>query len=147
MEIFSFFNSYVFILTFIAFLYCFTCVDESGTDAKSEIKRIIFNKFPKALKSITTRICGRHFVWVIERIFKYICYEPNPIVQIAYFICAFGGFYVYVKEGFPQIPNERMGVWHCYVGTLIMGLCYTSYFMACWTDPGRLDKDTPKDKL
>ena len=80
MEIFSIFNSYVFILTVVAFLYCFTCVDESGSDAKSQIKRLIFNKIPKALKSITTRIFGRHFVWAIERIFKYICFEPNPIV-------------------------------------------------------------------
>ena len=80
MELFLIFNSYVFILTFIAFLYCFTCVDESGSDVKSQMKRIIFNKIPTALKSMTTRICGRYFVWVIERVIKYICYEPNPIV-------------------------------------------------------------------
>ena len=138
------FFTYAVILLAVAFLYLFACVDAEGDGIMSIMKVFFWARLPNTLKSIASRLCGRRFVWFIERIFRYICYEPNPLVQIVYFVCAFGGFYVYVTEGFPMIPNDRVGVWHIYVGSAIMIACYASYFLACWVDPGVIKKDCDK---
>ena len=81
---------------------------------------------------------------LIERTAHYICNEPNPLVQIMYFICAFGGFYVYVTESFHLMPNPYVAWYHKYIGTVIMMLCYASYFAACWVDPGKLCNKTER---
>ena len=140
----SIFSGYATILLSVAFLYLFICVDDEGSGPLSIAKRFFWKTVPKALKWLATKTCGKRFVWIIERIFRYICYEPNPIVQIVYFICAFGGFYIYITEGFIHLPNDRVSTIHIYIGSAIMILCYVSYFMACTVDPGRLDKDMEK---
>ena len=138
---------YVFILLSVAFLYIFVCVDEHGEGCMAKLKIFFWKTLPAFMLKAAGRICGQRFVWMIERISHYICYEPNPFVQIIYFVCAFGGFYVYVTKGFIHMPNPRVGEIHFYTGTGLMFACYASYFMACWVDPGRLDKDTDKSKL
>jgi len=90
------------------------------------------------------KICGERFVYAIDRVARYICFEPNPLVQLMYFLCAFGGFYIYVTEGFPHVPNKYLSNYHKYIGTIIMIACYASYFAACMVDPGRISKKTDK---
>ena len=124
----------------IAFFYLFVCVDSYGTGPLPKIKRFLFETFPEGLRACGRKICGERFVNFLDASARYVCFEPNPLVQIVYFVCAFGGFYVYVEEGFPRIPNQFMDSYHKYIGTVLMLMCYTSYFMACWVDPGRMDK-------
>jgi len=69
------------------------------------------------------------------------------MVQIVYFACAFGGFYVFVTEGFSLLPNPRVSDIHIYTGSLLMVVCYASYFAACWVDPGSLTQDTNRDEV
>ena len=138
------FWSYLFILCSVAFFYLFVCVDERGKGCLPKTKIFFWIQLPNALKFVGRKTCGDRFVKLIERLAHYICHEPNPFVQIIYFVCAFGGFYVYVTEGFPMIPNSRLDSYHMYVGTVLMIMCYGSYFMACWVDPGQLDKHTSK---
>ena len=138
------FGGYVFILLSVSFLYLFVCVDERQNGCLAKTKIFFWKTIPDAMKAVGRKICGERFVWAIERFSRYVCYEPNPLVQLIYFGCAFGGFYVYVVEGFPHIPNSRLSEVHIYLGTFIMFLCYGSYFMACWVDPGRLDKNTER---
>lgn len=135
------------ILCSIGFLYFFVCVNEHGTGCMAKTKRFFWITVPETGLAIVEKTCGQKMVWVIQRTARYICYEPNPFVQIIYFICAFGGFYIYVRDGFPLFPNKRLGVWHIYNGTLIMILCYVSYFLACWVDPGKLEKGCDRAKV
>ena len=138
------YGGYVFVLLSVAFFYLFVCVDEHGTGFMAKSKRFFWFTLPELLKKAAGKICGRRFVMMIERFAHYICHEPNPVVQIIYFICAFGGFYIYVTEGFVHMPNPRVGEIHKYTGTALMLACYASYFMACWVDPGRIDKNTER---
>lgn len=113
----------------------------------AKMKVFFWKTMPDFLKKVASKICGQRFVRVIERIAHYICYEPNPFVQIIYFVCAFGGFYVYVTQGFVHIPNPRVSEYHKWTGTALMMICYASYAMACWVDPGRIDKNTERAQL
>lgn len=141
------FAGYIFILLSVAFLYLFVCVDEHGKGYLAKTKILFWQTIPNMFRSIAKKCCGETFVRLIDRLIKYICNERNPFVQILYCVCAFGGFYVYVTEGFPNIPNKRLDAYHMYIGTAIMMLCYASYFMACSVDPGQLDRDTEKSQL
>ena len=87
---------FVIILLSVAFFYLFVCVDEKGAGCLAKAKIFFWRSFPTFLKAVGTRICGARFVRAIERLSRYVCYEPNPLVQILYFVCAGGGFYVYV---------------------------------------------------
>jgi palmitoyltransferase ZDHHC4 len=49
-----------------------------------------------------------------------------------------GGFYIYVTVGFPEVPSSYVSWWHKWSGTLLVMICYYSYFMACWVCPGKL---------
>ena len=135
---------FIITLLSIAFLYLFVCVDSSGDGYLAKTKVLLYETLPSLLKKGTTRVCGERFVWLIERIVRYVVHEPNPLVQIVYCVCAFGGFYVFATEGFPMLPNKRASDTHIYTGTFLMIICYASYFAACWVDPGALDKDTER---
>ena len=136
------------ILISVSFFYLFVCVDSYGTGTLSAIKRVLFEKFPNCLRAVGKMTCGERCVKFVEASAYWVCFEPNPLVQVVYFVCAFGGFYVYVDEGFPKVPNQYIDGYHKYSGTVLMLMCYTSYFMACWVDPGRLDKNVePREHL
>lgn len=141
------FLTYAIILLSVAFLYLFVCVDERGTGVLAKLKVLFWHMLPEMLKKVARRICGHTFVTLVERLANYICHKPNPLVQIVYFICAFGGFYIYVRDGFKHLPNERLSDIHIYSGTILMIACYGSYFMACYVDPGRIDKTSGKSTL
>ena len=96
---------FAFILITVSFFYLFVCVDSYGTGYLSKIKHVLFVNFPDALRAIGTKICGERFVKFIERSARWVCFEPNPLVQIVYFVCAFGGFYIYIEDGFSRVPN------------------------------------------
>ena len=141
------FWSYLFILLSIAFFYLFVCVNEHGTGCLPKMKIFLWRTLPNAMKDCARRTCGEWFVRLVERLIRYVCNERNPFVQILYFACAFGGFYVYVSRGFPQIPNSRLDNYHKYVGSALMLLAFLSWAAACWVDPGQLDKDTSRDDV
>ena len=68
-------------------------------------------------------------------------------MQIIYCVCAGGGFFVYVQYGFPHVPNKYLAYYHKYAGSLIVLMCYYSFYKACSTDPGYFDKNTKKAKV
>ena len=139
---------FAFVLISVSFFYLFVCVDSYGTGPLSKIKNVLFEKLPEGLRVIGRKICGVRFVNFIDASARYVCFEPNPIVQIVYFVCAFGGFYIYIEEGFSRLPNQYLDNYHKYTGTVLMLMCYTSYFMACWVDPGRIDRNIePREHL
>lgn len=38
------------------------------------------------------------------------------------------------------MPNYYIDNYHKYIASVIMFLCYWSYFMACWVDPGKVSR-------
>merc|ERR1711971_623050 len=130
------------VLITVSFFYLFVCVDSYGKGPLAKMKRFLFETLPEGLRTCGRKTCGERTVNAIDALARYICFEPNPLVQVVYFICAFGGFYVYVQDGFTRVPNQYVAEYHKISGTFLMLCCYTSYFLACWVDPGTLNKDT-----
>ena len=128
------------ILFVISFLYLCVCVDANSGGILAQIKIFFVDTAPSSIKQGARRICGDWFVEKINDIATYICWKRNPIVQILYLICAVGGFGIYVIKGFIHVPNKYVADYHKYIGTLIMLLCYYSYYKACTVDPGYISR-------
>jgi len=72
--------------------------------------------------------------------------KPNPIIQIFYLLIAGGGFIIYVKRGMMvYVPGPLIPMWHCVTGSILMFICYYSFYRACTDDPGIIK--TPEDSL
>lgn len=66
--------------------------------------------------------------------------KPNPLVQIFYGMIACGGYYIYVKVVFLNYcPGPYLAGWHRYTGSLLMFVCYYSFYKACTVDPGVIE--------
>ena len=77
--------------------------------------------------------------------YNYVVFKPNPLVQIFYLVIAGGGFIIYFKDGFKYLPNAYLGNYHRYTGSLLIFLCYYSFYLACTVDPGIIkDKKAAK---
>ena len=69
--------------------------------------------------------------------FTFLMNKPNPIIQMFYLLIAGGGFVVYVLRGMVvYIPGPFMSTIHYYTGSLLMFICYYSFYRACTDDPG-----------
>lgn len=66
--------------------------------------------------------------------------KPNPLVQIFYGTIAGGGYYVYVKTVFfNYCPGPYLDGYHRYTGSVLMFVCYYSFYKACTVDPGAIE--------
>ena len=139
--------SFGIVLVVVSFFYLLVCIDDRNAGCLSTLKKIMTTHLPNAIRAGGKRICGERAVGLVDRIINYICFEANPIVQLIYFACAFGGFYIYVFYGFKHVPNEYLDSYHKVIGTIIMLACYYCYFMACWVSPGHVLKDTHKEQM
>ena len=82
-------------------------------------------------------ILGDYITDAVFTCVDYVINKPNPIVQIFYLAVAVGGFYIYVSVAFAKyVPGPYCHWWHKVTGTIIMLICYYSFYMACVTDPG-----------
>ena len=135
------------ILTAISFIYLFVFVDSKGKGKMAVIKRFIYETIPNAFKTALRKILGENAVWAIERLQSWICFEANPLIQVFYLVLAVGGYYLYVVYGFQHVPNPYVDNYHKYVAWPFMASCYWSYYKACFTNPGRLNKSLPKPDL
>ena len=131
-------------LTMASFVYCFLFVDVDGQGKRSSAKRFIYRTIPDAIKGTLVKIgCEPVAKWM-ERTAHYICYSANPMIQFVYLFLAIGGYYVWVVYGFCHLPNPYRSEVHIYISIPLMAACYWSYYKACTTDPGYLDKNTER---
>ena len=63
--------------------------------------------------------CGRNCRRA-EATKEYVCYKPNPLIQIFYLAVVFGVIGIFIFEAYPYIPNPRLSWWHRYTGYLAM---------------------------
>ena len=124
-----------------SFFYLFVCVDANSGSFLAKTKIFLFNTVPVFLRQQGRRTCGNRFVDTVDGIIRYVCFTSNPFVQILYLFLAVGGFFIYVRVGFSKfIPGPYVGEIHKVTGTIIMALCYLSFLLASWTDPGVITK-------
>ena len=86
--------------------------------------------------------CGAAIVRRAEATKEYVCYKPNPLIQIFYLAVVFGVIGIFIFEAYPYIPNPRLSWWHRYTGYLAMATALVSFVVASTTSPGRITKAT-----
>lgn len=71
----------------------------------------------------------------------YVFYQKNPLVMMLYVVLAVGSFAVYYIIGFDKyLPGPYVGEIHRTTGTIIMVMCYASFYVAVQSDPGVITK-------
>jgi palmitoyltransferase len=129
-------------LLVISFLYILVCVDPSKNTCLAKVKHTLCLKLPRkccraGIDNAVTKI--------VFRVFKFVCYRRNPIIQVLYLVLAVGGFYYYWVVGFAMLPAPYVPEWTRYTGTALMFVCYYSYFKACTVCPGKLTSQERAD--
>lgn len=131
-----------------SFFYLFVCVDPNSGTVLSKMRNFLFKSLPDMLKRTGRKVFGDGCVDRVERMIQYICFSTNPIVQILYLFLAVGGFFIYVQVGFNRfIPGPYISSIHKPIGTAIMILCYISFLLASWTNPGVIKKSNLKQTM
>lgn len=98
--------------------------------------RIVCVHLPWLLKKILEKSCGKRAPQVLDKIWDYLCYQSNPLVQIFYLCVLVGGYMTFVFYGYPHLPNRLAGSFHKYTGFAVFTTCVTVWWKACSTDPG-----------
>ena len=89
------------------------------------------------IQKYSRMILGNKITEFLIGILDYIIFKPNPLVQIFYLLIAVGGFYIYVTVAFVKfVPGPYCHWWHKITGSILMFICYYSFYMASVTDPG-----------
>lgn len=138
---------FTWVLIIVATFYCLVCQDRHEAGFMSDLRMFFLETLPDKFKKLAKRVCGERIVQSSEQLVTYVLYKPNPIVQIVYAVCAGGGFFIYVTYGFCHLPNPYVDEYHKITGTIVMLLCYYSYYKACAVNPGYLSKDTDIKRL
>lgn len=128
-----------FLLLSISFLYLLFCVNRHNEGPLGQLRNFFFNTLPENFHRCLTKIPGG--VRCSERIVKftkYICSDSNPFIMLIYLFLAIVGFYIYVTTAFPHCPGPLIPAYHKTTASIIMVLCYWSYFMAAFVNPGRI---------
>jgi len=62
-----------------------------------------------------------------------------------YLALAVGGYTIYVVYGhWKYVPGPYVDEYHKTLGTIIMLFCYYTFFIACSSDPGTINKSNHK---
>ena len=134
-------------LTMSSFVYCFLFVDVEGKGKRSAVKRFIYRTCPEACLSVLVKLGCEPVARGMRQWALYLCYSANPMIQIVYLVMAVGGYYLWVVYGFCHLPNTYRSEVHRYISIPLIAACYWSYYKACTTDPGYLNKDTNRPQL
>ena len=134
-------------LTGISFIYCFIFVDKEGKGKRAAVKRFIWDGIPGFLKGCIKKCVGERGVKAWDNTINYMFYSRNPSVQFFYLMLAVGGYTGYVMYGFQHLPNQYASSIHKFTSIPLMTACYWSYYKACYTDPGYISKDTPREQV
>mmetsp|Transcript_11528 Transcript_11528/g.17386 ORF Transcript_11528/g.17386 Transcript_11528/m.17386 type:complete len:106 (+) Transcript_11528:290-607(+) len=87
------------------------------------------------------------FMRIFDGIYTYVAYTPNPLIQIFYLVVAVGGFIIFFLDGFKYLPNQYMGSIHKVTGSLLIFVCYYSFYLACTVDPGVISDSKQAKKV
>eukprot|EP00928_Gymnodinium_smaydae_P066222 TRINITY_DN49261_c0_g1_i1.p1 TRINITY_DN49261_c0_g1~~TRINITY_DN49261_c0_g1_i1.p1 ORF type:complete len:382 (+),score=44.97 TRINITY_DN49261_c0_g1_i1:174-1319(+) len=108
----------------------------SGNSMFDRLYQVICMWLPRTLKRVMLRCCGKRAPEYLDRIWTYLCYTCNPLVQLFYLLIVGGGYIVFVYYGYPHLPNKYVGAEHKYAGFLVFLCCISTWWKACRTDPG-----------
>eukprot|EP01105_Mastigella_eilhardi_P018176 TRINITY_DN4204_c0_g1_i1.p1 TRINITY_DN4204_c0_g1~~TRINITY_DN4204_c0_g1_i1.p1 ORF type:complete len:266 (+),score=40.84 TRINITY_DN4204_c0_g1_i1:31-828(+) len=86
------------------------------------------------------RLCGPRVVACFSCFGNYCCHKPNPFMQLIYLGLVLPGFYIFVKNAFPLIPNAYVPAYHKYGAVLSVAITLASFALVSFSDPGTITK-------
>ena len=70
-------------------------------------------------------------------IYRWLFFTRNPAIQLIYLFIAIGGYAIFVIIAFAKyFSGPYVGAYHKITGSILMFLCYYSYYKACTVNPG-----------
>mmetsp|Transcript_16443 Transcript_16443/g.51504 ORF Transcript_16443/g.51504 Transcript_16443/m.51504 type:complete len:411 (+) Transcript_16443:44-1276(+) len=95
-------------------------------------------RLPEA--ALSSRACrcvlGERGVARVRRWTRYVCEEPNPVLQIVYLILVSGGYGAMLAVGYPRLPCSTLGAWHRWSGLAAFAATLASFCYASVRPPG-----------
>ncbi|PRP89340.1 hypothetical protein PROFUN_02214 [Planoprotostelium fungivorum] len=123
------------------------CADHLKCDSNSKLGRLKYlltqgvcksTRYVQSMYSISSDSSSSFLVWLAgprttkraKKAFEYIAYKPNPLLQILYLILVLGGYYLFLRDAFPLLPNIYLGAHHN------VGITLYLFYLASANDAG-----------
>jgi len=71
---------------------------------------------------------------------EYVCYKPNPIIQIFYLLIVGGGLYTFFLFLWPLIGSRYLSYYHVYGAYFIIVSSIVTFVWASYSNPGIITK-------
>ncbi|GLD92001.1 hypothetical protein PINS_up000534 [Pythium insidiosum] len=72
----------------------------------------------------------------LQRLWHYVFFQRNPLVQLIYVALMPTCMYFAVREAFPHVPNAYVMQYHTWLASLLFVICSVLYVFLCRSDPG-----------
>ncbi|KAK9679921.1 palmitoyltransferase swf1 [Basidiobolus ranarum] len=82
------------------------------------------------------RLLGRRLYGLLKKIFTYVAFEANPLVQVLYLALLTVGVYVFFKDGWTKIPGPYASETHRYFIPPVVFITYLSFALVSFSNPG-----------
>jgi len=107
-----------------------------GNSLFDRLYRLLCMQLPSLLKKGLEKCFGKRAPELLDRVWVYLCFTSNPLVQIFYLLVVVGGYATFAAYGYPHIPSRLLSSVHKYVGFVLFTACLAIWAKACTTDPG-----------
>ncbi|TMW60912.1 hypothetical protein Poli38472_000954 [Pythium oligandrum] len=78
---------------------------------------------------------------IFGRLWNYVFYQRNPIVQALYVTVMVSCKYFFVEDVHPYLPNRYVDESHKWIAWVLYVMCFGLYFFMCRSDPGVITPD------
>jgi len=112
------------------------CVDPEGDGWHNKLAGLV-SGFPEhVVWPAIGQLCGKRAEERVAKLTRWLCAEPNPVLQILYLTFVCGGYGAAVIFAYPRVPCASLGAHHKGLGMLFFASCLTSFIAASTGEPG-----------
>ena len=139
---YAIFFTYGVCISCMVFVFFFSDTSDKSS-LNGRVSVFLTQTLPKALGDSCKCICGDRVFESLQRVHKYVVYERNPILQIAYLVIINGGFIGWLFFGEPLLPTFLVKTpphskMEAYIGVF---LCHYTWFLANSQGPGKITQE------
>ena len=124
-------------------MFMCACVSPDDPTFLGDVSRFFTGTIPNTLELAVRRIpvVGPFVIDGSVKLFNWVVFKPNPLLQIVYAVLVFGGYAVVVWQAYPRIPNPYMAGYHKWIGVFVVGATIWAWYKACSVSPGYITHD------
>ncbi len=118
------------------------CGDPSSGNLLGRMNIWLTKSFPLFLgKAIRMLPLGERIATSSYRLFCYVFFERNPLMQLFYLFIIIGSYSMFMLDGMQYIPNPYLPWYHRYLSFAIVSFVLLSFVIASRSDPGYITDD------